>query len=419
MAMVNGVLVAIPPPEGYVVDFENPQRRSLPAIYIIAGIGMFLALLFLAQRIYVRLRLFHALGLDDYLVILAWVRLVMPLSQVFMDVLWPPKTTALTVVLQIMIIRGLIRKEAAIHAWEMPIASFAEFVKVLLLYRGQDAFLVTDGKMVLLIFFLKLGNRQKWYIWSIWFTMAVTVGSNIGLLLALAFGCNPIRKSWDITVTGGSCINLQAVYKSIAAFGIVTDVMVFLIPIPMVIGLHLSRAKKAGLFFLFGLGSVTVVTSIVRLYLLIRDFGTLDAPWPGGPVLVGICIEANLLVMCACIPTLKYFVQVVAPNLLGASSAGRSNNTNSAGRGPTYILGGQRSGNSTRPRPKSQNYHGFDDGDTGYRMGALVEGGRSVEVDNSWRNHHDMTDDKDRDDDSAKAIIQTRSMQVHYENRGV
>ncbi|KIW80156.1 hypothetical protein Z517_06771 [Fonsecaea pedrosoi CBS 271.37] len=397
MAMVNGVLVAIHPPEGYVVDFENPQRRSLPAIYIIAGIGMFLALLFLAQRIYVRLRLFHALGLDDYLVILAWVRL------------------GLTYMLG-----GLIRKEAAIHAWEMPIASFAEFVKYSAYIQPMIYIVPTMlSKMVLLIFFLKLGNRQKWYIWSIWFTMAVTVGSNIGLLLALAFGCNPIRKSWDITVTGGSCINLQAVYRSIAAFGIVTDVMVFLIPIPMVIGLHLSRAKKAGLFFLFGLGSVTVVTSIVRLYLLIRDFGTLDAPWPGGPVLVGICIEANLLIMCACIPTLKYFVQVVAPNLLGASSAGRSNNANSAGRGPTYILGGQRSGNSTRPRPKSQNYHGFDDGDTGYRMGVLVEGGRPVGVDNSWRNHHDMTDDKDRDDDSAKAIIQTKSIQVHYENRSV
>ncbi|OAL38534.1 hypothetical protein AYO20_02184 [Fonsecaea nubica] len=381
MAMVNGVLVAIPPLESYVVDFENPQRRSLPAIYIIAGIGMFLALLFLAQRIYVRLRLFHALGLDDW---------------------------------------GLVRKEAAIHAWEMPIANFAEFVKYSA-YIQPTIYIVPTmlSKMVLLIFFLKLGNRQKWYIWSIWFTMAVTVGSNIGLLLALAFGCNPIRKSWDITVTGGSCINLQAVYKSIAAFGIVTDVMIFLIPIPMVVGLHLSRAKKAGLFFLFGLGSVTVVTSIVRLYLLIRDFGTLDAPWPGGPVLVGICIEANLLIMCACIPTLKYFVQVVAPNLLGASSAGRSNNANSAGRGPTYILGGQRSGNSTRPRPKPQNYHGFDDGDTGYHMGTLVEGGRPVEVDNSWRNHHDMTHDKDRDDDSAKTIIQTKSMQIHYEDRGV
>lgn len=52
--MVNGVPVAVPPPEGYVVDFDNPQRQSHIATYCIVGIGNFLAFTFLLQRLYVQ-----------------------------------------------------------------------------------------------------------------------------------------------------------------------------------------------------------------------------------------------------------------------------------------------------------------------------------------------------------------------------
>ncbi|KAJ4157626.1 hypothetical protein NW754_009270 [Fusarium falciforme] len=48
-AVVNGVPVAIPPPEGYEVDFDNPQRNSVTAAYWLFGVGNFLALLFYAS----------------------------------------------------------------------------------------------------------------------------------------------------------------------------------------------------------------------------------------------------------------------------------------------------------------------------------------------------------------------------------
>ena len=45
MSIVNGVLVAIEPPEGYVVNFDNPQRNSVMTTYIVSGVGMLLAAL--------------------------------------------------------------------------------------------------------------------------------------------------------------------------------------------------------------------------------------------------------------------------------------------------------------------------------------------------------------------------------------
>ena len=85
--------------------------------------------------------------------------------------------------------------------------------------------------------------------------MAVTVGSNMGILFSIVFACKPIAMAYDISITDGICIDRAAVFKATAAFGVITDVLIFLIPIRMLIKLKLSRRKKLGLLFMFAIGS--------------------------------------------------------------------------------------------------------------------------------------------------------------------
>lgn len=65
MAEINGTIVAIPPPEGYVVDFDNPERNSVAATYAVSSIGIIAAFLFLLQRLYVKAFIRNKLGIDD------------------------------------------------------------------------------------------------------------------------------------------------------------------------------------------------------------------------------------------------------------------------------------------------------------------------------------------------------------------
>lgn len=65
MAVVNGVAVVFPPPKDYVVNFENPARNGLVAGYLVIGIGNLLALLFVAQRLYVKVIVRRTFGWDD------------------------------------------------------------------------------------------------------------------------------------------------------------------------------------------------------------------------------------------------------------------------------------------------------------------------------------------------------------------
>jgi hypothetical protein len=73
MATVDGVTVVMPPPEGYVVDFDNPQRNYLLANYLAAGFGMTFAFLFLVQRLYVKIVVMRSFGIDDYCCAAAWI----------------------------------------------------------------------------------------------------------------------------------------------------------------------------------------------------------------------------------------------------------------------------------------------------------------------------------------------------------
>ena len=65
MSNVDGVVTIIPPPEGYVVDFANPERRLMTEMYTLFIVENILALIFLAQRLYTKIRLMKQFQIDD------------------------------------------------------------------------------------------------------------------------------------------------------------------------------------------------------------------------------------------------------------------------------------------------------------------------------------------------------------------
>lgn len=104
-------------------------------------------------------------------------------------------------------------------------------------------------------------------------------GYTIGLFFAVMFACHPINKNWDITVTGGSCVNQPVLYFATAAVNIASDVILFVLPLPMVFKLQLPFKQKIGLMGIFTIGSLTVITSIVRISLLPGMLKSMDLSW--------------------------------------------------------------------------------------------------------------------------------------------
>lgn len=79
----------------------------------------------------------------------------------------------------------------------------------------------------------------------------------MGIFFSLVFACKPLAASWDpIVAETAMCVDRGAIYVATAGIGILTDVMLIALPIPIVVGLNIPRRQKVILVLLFVIGSV-------------------------------------------------------------------------------------------------------------------------------------------------------------------
>lgn len=129
-------------------------------------------------------------------------------------------------------------------------------------YITAPVFMFCNGftKLSLLTFYLHL-SPQKWWRIAVWTSIGiVTLYASI-ISLIMFFHCQPISKAFDFKIQGGSCIDAGALYVATAVSNIVTDIILFVLPIPMIYQLRLGWVQKMGAIIIFGIGSMYVKRS--------------------------------------------------------------------------------------------------------------------------------------------------------------
>ncbi|KAL4731878.1 hypothetical protein ACLX1H_000873 [Fusarium chlamydosporum] len=296
--VINGVTTFLPPPEGYVVDFDNPQKQDALEHYLVFAILGPFALLCLLQRLYTKYFILGSLKIDDALIVVAWASLSGHIG----------KDQELTFQIWSISIGGLCH-----HAWEMPIQVFEKHM--LSSYIAAPIFIICNGcsKTSLLTFYLQL-SPQVWFRRVIFGTITFVVLYTLTISALLLFGCNPIQTAWDpFRFASGKCVDNAVVYIIIAVVNIISDLILFIIPIPMIVQLKMALAQKIGMAVLFGIATITVATSIIRMVYLPALLGALDIPWVAAPANVWSITEANLFIVCGSMPTLRKFFKRFAP----------------------------------------------------------------------------------------------------------
>lgn len=80
------------------------------------------------------------------------------------------------------------------------------------------------------------------------------------MILTSCVSCLPIPYYWDRSVKGGHCIDLMAFWFSFSSFNIVTDLAVWLLPMPVLKNLQLPRKQKMSLIGVFALGGLYIMS---------------------------------------------------------------------------------------------------------------------------------------------------------------
>jgi hypothetical protein len=60
-----------------------------------------------------------------------------------------------------------------------------------------------------------------------------------------------VRFSWDHSIPGGKCSDLKALFNYLFIPNVVTDVVLLVVPLPIVVGLQLSWSVKSGVVAVF------------------------------------------------------------------------------------------------------------------------------------------------------------------------
>ncbi|KAF7559029.1 hypothetical protein G7046_g5126 [Stylonectria norvegica] len=131
-------------------------------------------------------------------------------------------------------------------------------------------------KIALLISYLRLlrGTDHHIYRMSIWAAIAGVFLAHLGCSLALIFACTPVKMSWNPGMKG-HCLAPGPSFTTYAAITIVSDIIVALLPLPLLLKLEIRLGKKLGLIGIFGLGLFTTICSILR-YLQIKQIQSGD-----------------------------------------------------------------------------------------------------------------------------------------------
>ncbi|GKT66888.1 integral membrane protein [Colletotrichum tofieldiae] len=188
-------------------------------------------------------------------------------------------------------------------------------------------------KIALLISYLRLlkGTDQKSYRQVVWLTIILVFLAHLGCSFSLIFACTPVDKSWN-PLKDGTCLPTGPSFTAYAVVTIVSDVVVAILPIPVLLKLNIRVEKKAGLIAIFLLGLFTTLCSILR-YLEINRIQYGD----GNSTMLVLwgTIEFNVGNIVSSLPFLAPVCMKKAKNYRSKYSGGSSH-------GRSHLKGGER-----------------------------------------------------------------------------
>ncbi|KAK7698299.1 hypothetical protein SLS64_012664 [Diaporthe eres] len=141
--------------------------------------------------------------------------------------------------------------------------------------------------------------------------VGVCICYGIASVFATIFFCVPVSGFWNPSPTD-KCISKQGLWLTHSAINIVTDVIIFLIPVPTVLKLNMNMRQKIAVIGVFCIGIIVCLITMLRLDSIITVAKTSDVTHDNVRVAVWSNAELTTAIFCATLSGIKPFVQWVS-----------------------------------------------------------------------------------------------------------
>ncbi|KAJ5133750.1 hypothetical protein N7526_005115 [Penicillium atrosanguineum] len=277
------------------ITAENLNDDKGPKILAVLWTLTGLTALIVAARMFIRLRLLKNFGIDDYLIVISMV----------MSFAYCGVTTAGVNV-------GFGKHAAALTQENFELAILLNTVSFLF---GIVSFTIPKlAVTAMLTRILNPGLPQKIWLWLLVGTAAAVSCICIIILFTM---CDPPEALWHVhlvTEDGATCKSVwmlvdYAIFTgALSAF---VDLYLAFYPITTLLKLHMSLRKRLALCAALGLGSIACAMAIIKCTQLKGLADKSDYTYGTADLVMWTNIEANVVVIASCIPTLQPLLELI------------------------------------------------------------------------------------------------------------
>ncbi|KAF4767773.1 hypothetical protein N7455_006970 [Penicillium solitum] len=192
------------------------------------------------------------------------------------------------------------------HSATLPVSNQLAGPKIIFAAAYLYDICITLPKLSVLCFYYRVLRRgATWVLPTLWAVGALCVCWLIGSGLLTTFQCTPIDAAWE-PVPNARCFTQWKFFTGTAAPSAILDLIILLIPLPLLWSLHMTKAKKAMLIGLFICGYSVIILSIGRLITLLKAGSTLeeDLTWSTIEYISWVQCEGPISLMSVCLPNI-------------------------------------------------------------------------------------------------------------------
>ncbi|KAI0844754.1 hypothetical protein F5Y00DRAFT_255798 [Daldinia vernicosa] len=282
----------------------TPSMRFPTAVLVVNSVGLAISFAAVGLRFWSRSMRRAKVRLSDYTIVVSWIfALGLVISENYI------------------VTKGGIGQSSADASLEELLFSNKQFLVIIIC--GTLA--VTFVKISILDFLLSVFATNNVFRIADYTLMAITSAYGISFTIVTLAGCRPFEANWDkLSYPDYQCINTSHFYVAQTAIGAVLDCLILLLPVPVVWTLSMKTSKKVALTFLFTIGILICAISFVRLATQLEYMLTHFTKYGGIATLLG-ALEANLSIVCACLPAMPQLLTSFAEKIkmsLGSEDGG-------------------------------------------------------------------------------------------------
>ncbi|MCJ1310158.1 hypothetical protein MMC25_003819 [Agyrium rufum] len=266
-----------PNPNGDPPNFSNPPSQASTILDVGIPFAV-LCVVVVAFRLTINFRIVRKLYLDDYLCLVAFLLMI-----AYYGLLISCEPTSLRSASEDTDMTLFVIRNTARHIYDVPVsfidASYVkrQFAVNMMLRYGSYAGLT----LTFLLYWVETP-------------------------LSIAFCAPPLHGAWDFAALS-KCGEIAVMGPIHGATGVVADLLLLVLPFPILATLNLAPRKKVGLAIVFMTGILTTITTVISLYYRTLIYTNEDKFWYAAKVDSLVAVEGYTTIIVSCAPAMSLF----------------------------------------------------------------------------------------------------------------